>query len=525
LVLGLALVLSLAWAGHAAAVEGASGWVLLVSQLVHLAASAGWLGSLLPLAMVLSRARRRPASWGFAAAVTRRFSPVGQVCVAALVVSGIANGLVLVGTVPALVGTHYGRLLLAKLAFFAFMCLLAAANRFRLTPALDMRPGRAVRGLWRNALLEIALGIGVLGIVGALGASTPAAHDQPVWPFPVAFSLQALDQDQTLLVPLALTGLLAALALAAVCFGWLKRHPAVAGVGLGGLGAAIVVAAQLSAVPAYPTSFQHSPLRYTARAVAAGGHTYATFCTACHGEAGHGDGSAAASLSIKPANLTEPHLFHHGEGTLFWWIGHGIANTPMPGFADQIDETKRWELIQFLRANAEAEEASSLTASVDPPSTVVAPDFEFQIAKGPQETLKDLRGGTNVLLVFYSLPASRDRLTALAAAASDLAQQHLRIVAVPMSEAGQAPPSVPFATDAAPEIVAAYALYRRGNPAASAAPPPHEEFLIDRAGYLRARWTLGAADGWGDLARLKDALVQLNAERPRPPAPEGHVHG
>jgi putative copper export protein len=44
--------------------------------------------------------------------------------------------LYLVGSVPALLGTGYGRLLLCKMALFAGMVSIAAYNWSQLTPAL-----------------------------------------------------------------------------------------------------------------------------------------------------------------------------------------------------------------------------------------------------------------------------------------------------------------------------------------------------------------------------------------------------
>ena len=46
----------------------------------------------------------------------------------------------LVGSLQALIGTDYGRLLVLKIALFAGMLAIAAANRFVVTPRLDLRP-------------------------------------------------------------------------------------------------------------------------------------------------------------------------------------------------------------------------------------------------------------------------------------------------------------------------------------------------------------------------------------------------
>ena len=62
------------------------------------------------------------------------------------------------------------------------MIALAAANRSRWTPQLAATARGAVP-LSRNARIEAALGACVLAVVGVLGISIPAAHDDVRWPF------------------------------------------------------------------------------------------------------------------------------------------------------------------------------------------------------------------------------------------------------------------------------------------------------------------------------------------------------
>src|SRR5262249_32401233 len=69
---------------------------------------------------------------------TLRFSTLGLISVGLLIATGIVNGWILAGSVPALIGTDYGRLLLAKVALFLAMVAVAAVNRLRLTPRLAL---------------------------------------------------------------------------------------------------------------------------------------------------------------------------------------------------------------------------------------------------------------------------------------------------------------------------------------------------------------------------------------------------
>ena len=119
---------------------------------------------------------------------------------------------------------------------------------------------------------------------------------------------------------------------------------AVAAVGAAGLGPFVV--------QAFPTSYAHSPVRYGSLAVAHGMSVYAENCAACHGPYGYGDCPAAASLAKRPADLTGAHLYHHGEGTLFWWVSHGMDEGVMPGFAGELDSNRLWDVVNFIRARA-----------------------------------------------------------------------------------------------------------------------------------------------------------------------------
>lgn len=174
----VALVASLAACGHALAAQAAQLWV----DAVHLLAAALWLGMLPPLLMVVRRAAADPDAMALAAGTLRRFSPLAMLAVVALGVTGVANAWWLVGSAAGLVGTRYGVLLLAKLALFALMLLIALANRVLWAPRLDgsgVAGGDrllATRRLRRNVLAELLLGAAVLALVGVLGVTAPPAH-------------------------------------------------------------------------------------------------------------------------------------------------------------------------------------------------------------------------------------------------------------------------------------------------------------------------------------------------------------
>ena len=279
IVLVAGLVGTLAWAGHGGATPGAIGDVQLIADVLHLIAAGVWIGGLLPLTTILMIARRAGdvRSIAIAAEATWRFSVLGLASVLTLLVSGIINTYVLAGSVPALVGTPYGRMLLIKIGLFIGMVSIAAFNRQGLTPRLASATAGgtstalgALASLARNSLAELALGLAILIVVGALGILTPGLHDQPVWPFPVRFRTDALDDPQlrnsifAAFAAIVISGLLAAGALL-----WRRlRWP--------GMICAVLLTGYFAPTlrdltePAYPTSFYVSNTGYSAQSIIRG---------------------------------------------------------------------------------------------------------------------------------------------------------------------------------------------------------------------------------------------------------------
>ncbi len=522
---------TLAWAGHAAAGPPEERSLHLTSDVVHLLAAGAWLGALPGLAFVLGRAQRisNVPSFDTAADVTRRFSALGVVSVGALLLSGLANTWYLVGDVPALVGTDYGLLLLAKLALFAAMITLALVNRLRLTPRLHTHDRAALRGLRRNALLEVTAGLLVMTLVGLLGVTVPAAHQAPVWPFAYTLSLDPVYEAIGLSTALVFAASVALVAAGIAVRGFRTRRSGLWISGLAGICVAASSSSWLLAVPAHPTSYLTSPVRYTTTAIVSGSARYARDCSACHGSHGRGDRRAAASLAMKPANLIE-YASHHRAGDVFWAIAHGVPGTPMPAFAPQLTDSEIWELIQFLRAQSEATDARALNHRVEPWRPIVAPDFTFEIDAQPQESLRKQRKRFVTQLVFYSLPDSLPRLRELATEKRAFAAAGVRVIAVPLVISSTSPDAETvndgksiFAITR-PDVAMAYAMFVRPGIESADDTPAHVEFLIDRQGYLRARWIGVPATATDRTGEILSQIKQLDDERARAPPPAGHAH-
>jgi putative copper resistance protein D len=143
---------SLAGAGHAVAGDESDDFTRIAADVAHLLAAGAWLGALPALVFVLGLSRGQ----GGAAQAAQRFSALGLVAVGVLIASGVANTSYQVGSIPALVGTDYGRLLVAKLALFAVMLGIATVNRGMARRPAAVKNRRRCRILRRNAMLEIA---------------------------------------------------------------------------------------------------------------------------------------------------------------------------------------------------------------------------------------------------------------------------------------------------------------------------------------------------------------------------------
>ena len=180
-VLAAAFAGTLAWSGHAAGGLGGEAILHPAADVLHLIAAAAWVGALLPLMVLFTAAGADDASLAMARTATVRFSILGIVSVGTLLVTGIVNTFYLAGSVPALLHTDYGRLLLIKIALFLAMVAIATVNRFRLTPQLlqeaSIAASRdALRKLRRNAAIEVLAGALAIAIVAALGTMPPAIH-------------------------------------------------------------------------------------------------------------------------------------------------------------------------------------------------------------------------------------------------------------------------------------------------------------------------------------------------------------
>jgi len=174
-----ALVVSPAISGHAAAARIGGPWAIL-SDALHVAAAGGWMGSLammlavgIPAAMRLEGGDRVRA----VSSLVHAFSPLALTLAGIVVASGSFAMWLHVGSIDALFGAPYGRILLWKLAAITIVVGAGAYNFLRVRPAL--RDEASVARLRRSATFELAVGIVVVAVTAVLVATgTPGPIDE-----------------------------------------------------------------------------------------------------------------------------------------------------------------------------------------------------------------------------------------------------------------------------------------------------------------------------------------------------------
>jgi putative copper resistance protein D len=179
---GAAALATLTWSGHAGATEGLTGAVHRISDALHMIAAAIWLGAIAAF-LILLRPRRHglpPKRIALAARSLDQFGRVGTICVLVITATGLVNAQLILGLENAgqSIASTYGQLLLVKLLLFGAMLALAAANRWRLTPALkaasiDADSSRAAAAIRRSIIAEAAAAGTILALVAWFGTLEP----------------------------------------------------------------------------------------------------------------------------------------------------------------------------------------------------------------------------------------------------------------------------------------------------------------------------------------------------------------
>ncbi len=548
-----ATVAALTLATGSLASHSAAGEPSLISVLpyaLHIVLASVWFGGLPGILTVMfSATGKQPGEEVGRSSIQtlKRFSTMALPVMVGVVATGIIVADRMVDTsYAALVATSYGWLLNTKVALLAPILVIGACARLLWVPSLGQNADAAAaggRGLRKWVTVEFGLALTLVMVATVLANAVPAKHDIITdWPYPFRFSIDATWGDWTVITRTGIGVVILVLAVGAIPFGRIKHWDIKRRIAIPAALAvtALAVALPPLAVPAFPETYRKTPVPFDAISVANGATLFAGNCVPCHGPQAKGNGVLAKNFPKPPVDLlTEPHTALHTAGDFFHWLTHGIPGTGMPAFAEILSEEDRWDVVNFLHATSRGYQARLINSYVAPNQPYMAPqNFSYSAHNGMSGTLKDFRRQKSVLLVLFSWPESRTRLDQLRLAApalNDIAINTV-VLAVPVNDlspqdmmAITADLPFPVVTQGAQEIARSYALFRRtlSNPdlAGQGTSPKHMEFLIDRYGYLRARWIPSVdGPGWTDIGELMKQLEQLSREKEIRPPPDDHVH-
>ncbi|SFL74297.1 CopD family protein [Nitrosomonas communis] len=517
---------------------------------LHILLAGIWFGALPAFLLIIYDSRRASdkTSSQLNAASLKQFSVIALPVMLLIMATGLMLADRMVKTYyHALVASSYGWLLNFKLAILALILFIAHRARYRWLPLFSqfenteqVKTGAEHLRKWVGFEFILALLLVLLAIM--LANTLPAKHVLiENWPYPFRFSINATWEEPNV-QELVWTG--AALLLIALLTIWLgrkknwtwKKRILVPG-------ALMVIALAIAlpplAIEAYPETYQKTPVPFDAISISNGSLLYAEHCASCHGPQGKGNGELADTLSTEPTDLlTKPHTARHTVGNFFHWLSHGIPGTDMPGFAAVLSEENRWDIVNYLHALSRGFDARLLGTMIMPESPDFgAPVFSYFAHDGSGGSLKDFRLQKNILLVLFSWPQSQQRLSQLKEAYENFSLTHnTEIMAVPMRAPNEqelrdikSSITFPVVTEGWQEISKSYLLYRRNRTVpdllGKGMTPGHMEFLIDRFGYLRARWVAQFDGfGWLNVGVLTQQLRQLNQEGQIMPPPGDHVH-
>tara|TARA_R110002049_G_scaffold191507_1_gene360476 strand:- start:43889 stop:45826 length:1938 start_codon:yes stop_codon:yes gene_type:complete len=512
-----AFVLILAGAsGHVAALT-TSPWLQRIGML-HLLGSGVWFGALPPLAYLLHYANAGSNTINtYSLRAMRRFSRVAFIAVVIIAGTGATAAWLLLENFAGLIGTTYGRLLVAKIVILVSALFLAAKVRQSLCNPNKIHTSTLsstiVRRMAYFIVIEAMLVFILLGFAIMMTLSIPAIHSDPSWPLPVRISWDLFENAThsqfwspipgVILYVIALLFLLTA---SRTVHRWRVYGITSSAVCL--IMAAISTVSPQLITSAYPTSFVRPQVNYHAHSIAIGKALYEKYCASC----------SASFIESGTARRLTP-------GELFWFVTNGFpSEVDLGNFGASLEEIDRWHVVNYLRASIRASQSRTIKPEIDFENPwLVAPDFTISIGPLTSVSLRDYRNRNMVLVVLYNLPESRERLRELAIRYGTLSSIGVEIVAVsrqlldnPIAKLGDRPAIVfPVMTRGNAEIDSTYGMFVSGT--------SHSELLIDRQGYIRAIWRNHDIDVSNERA-VQVQVEKLRKEKTPPPLPDDHIH-
>ena len=168
--------------GHASVQD--PGWLLLPTNIAHVAAMGAWLGGIAVLVLALRAATSALAGGDrtrLLAASVSRFSTLAGVAIAVILATGITQSIVYLDSFGNLLDTAFGRAILVKAGLFVLIVALGFVNRQRHLPRLRAAaeggadPGATGVALRRTLRVELAVGAAVIAATAALSSYPPSS--------------------------------------------------------------------------------------------------------------------------------------------------------------------------------------------------------------------------------------------------------------------------------------------------------------------------------------------------------------
>jgi mono/diheme cytochrome c family protein len=263
-------------------------------------------------------------------------------------------------------------------------------------------------------------------------------------------------------------------------------------------------------VAAYPTSFFTSPTEFAATAIVQGATLFAANCVSCHGAKGEGDGPAAQSDRLRPANLTAEHLWAHSDGEVYWYISNGFeapeGGVAMPGYGGVLSSEARWDLIDYLHAHNAGESMHRSGKWLHP---LRVPQFDVECADGRTIDIEALNGrAIRIIAAAVEAPADTGSVAGVDA------------TTIIVTKARSARPNGSVCVASEPETWSALATLLGVSPGALAG----SQILVDQNAWLRAAWRPGDPGDWTNDRSLEAMIREITAHPIASDATGGHAH-
>jgi len=167
-----AVLLTSALTSHGAALPNASGPGIAIDWL-HIVGACAWVGGLVALAAFLPALRVGSDSGLTPLQLVGRFGRLALLAAAVVLLSGVLQGALEVGSLAGVATTLYGQLLLVKAGLLALMLLLAGVNEWRARAAASVG-GVQLRRFGSGVGIELMLGVIVFGVAALLSSTPPS---------------------------------------------------------------------------------------------------------------------------------------------------------------------------------------------------------------------------------------------------------------------------------------------------------------------------------------------------------------